>query len=140
MRFQNKTLSSKVSDAINICTFLLSPKSKMVTDIGYKTDWKYNTPENVVDELLKVRPRIEVYFYKSLNPFSKAVGYYQSEKIYLNTRKVSSESFEMSDLVGLLLHEYAHYCGFTHGNNYKTQDKVMHSVPYYLSENIKNWL
>lgn len=140
MRFQNKTLSSKVSDAISICTFLLSPKSKMITDLSYKTDWKYNTPENVVDELLKVRPRVDVYFYKSLNPFTRAVGYYQSGKIHLNTRKVSSESFEMSDLVGLLLHEYAHYCGFTHGNNYKTQDKVMHSVPYYLSENIKNWL
>jgi hypothetical protein len=140
MRFINKTLNPKVTDAIYLANNLLASESKLITDIRYKNDWKYNTPANFIDELLKVRPPISVFFYRSFNPFTKVLGYYQSGQININVKKVSLESFATEDLVGLLLHEYAHYCGFTHGNNYKTQDKVMYSVPYYLSENIKNWL
>lgn len=140
MRFINKTLSPKVTDAIYLANNLLTSESKLITDIRYKNDWKYNTSSNLIDELLKVRPPISVFFYRSFNPFTKVLGYYKSGQIYINVKKVRSESFSTEDLVGLLLHEYSHYCGFTHGNNYKTLDKVLYSVPYYISENIKNWI
>jgi hypothetical protein len=74
------------------------------------------------------REPINVYCYKPFYPFSKAIGYYDGEAIWINLRKM--EVMGLNDLVGLFLHEYAHYCGYKHGNNYKSKDKLF-KVPTY---------
>jgi len=83
----------------------------------------------------KVAP---IFFYKPFNVFSKAMGYSDGKAIYLNSRKFKDFSF--NDLVGLLLHERLHMVGFSHGNNYKTAEKCLYSVNYFVSENIERWI
>jgi hypothetical protein len=139
-RFQNLTNQQKISDAILIAENLLSFKSNMMTEIKLKNDFKYGsgTGENVFQELYKDHPIVNIYTYRSFNPWSAAIGYSDGKAIYTNVRKLPSMS--VVDVVGNILHEYAHYCGFSHGNNYKTEEKCLYSVPYYLSENIEKWI
>jgi predicted SprT family Zn-dependent metalloprotease len=110
----------------------------MANDLTMKTDWKYGTKGDVLKTLLQEREPIHLFTYRPWNPFTKAIGYFDGKDIHININKLPRLS--NSDLVGLLLHEYAHYCGFTHGNNYKTEEKCLYSVPYYLSENVEKWL
>lgn len=117
---------------------MLYPGSKMMNEIAGKNDFKYDSGSGI-DVYLKLsaaRKPITVGVYRSKNPWSKAVGYFDGKGIYINTRK----KLLRDEIVGLFLHEYAHYCGFSHGNNFKTKEKCLYSVPYWLSENVSKWL
>lgn len=142
-RFRNCIISSEVGSAIRVAEKLLSPESKMIQELeSNKASFKYNTPENFIELLLKKKEIINVYTYRPYNIWSKVIGHYSDGKIYLNLRKLPSMGH--IDLVGFLLHEYAHYSGLHHGTgptrNYITKDKLLYSVPYYLSENVAKWI
>lgn len=142
MRFRNMTLEARISYAIFTAEKLLDPTSELIKAVWHKDDWQYDTVANgylVSLRLVKVREPIQVFFYTPWNPFTRAIGYFNGEnEIHLN--KLRFPKLTQNELIGLLLHEYSHYCGFTHGNNYKTEDKCLYSVPYYLSENVTKWM
>lgn len=145
-RFENKTVHKKIALAVTLATTLLTPFSPMVKDIAAKTDFQYDSgPGDFVSTtLLAERKPIQVFTYRKA--FTKAVGYFDGQAIYINLAKV--DSMTELDLAGLLLHEYSHYCGFHHTDpgfwgrrraNYKTINKCLYSVPYWISENIGMW-
>ena len=140
MRFRNCIIDNKVNEAVKIANDLLTAGSSLINDISNKDDFQYNSGHGiqVALNLILAREPINIYAYKPLYPFSKAIGYFDGEAIWINMRKM--EVLSQSDLIGLLLHEYSHYCGYKHGNNYKSKHKCNHSVPYWLSENIKRWV
>lgn len=139
-RFYNMTTQQKISDAILIAEKLLGYNSKMLIEISKKDDFKYNSGKGVEVALTlhSERSLVKVYTYKPFNPWTSAIGYSDGKAIYVNIRKLPNMS--VIDVASNLTHEYSHYCGFSHSSNYKTQDKVLFSVPYYLSENIRRWL
>lgn len=139
-RFINTGKDEKVDCAIKKANELLMAESIMIKAIKNKNDFEYGSGLGaaVALNLVSSRDPIDVKTYKPLYPFSKALGYYDGESIWINMRKMHAMS--ESDLVGLLLHEYAHYCKFMHGSNYKSRHKCLYSVPYFLSENAKFWL
>jgi len=137
MRFVNNTYDLNVNRAIENANDLLTLYSKMANDISIKTDWKYGVSGDVLNNLLQDREPIEIFTYRPWNPWTKAIGYFDGKAIHINIRRMP---MDITSITGLLLHEYAHYCGYTHGNNYKTQDKCIYSVPYFLSENVHRWL
>jgi hypothetical protein len=109
-------------------------------ELGTKDNFGYDSGDgyNVAYKLIHGRDNVPVFFYKPFNPWSAAMGYSDGKAIYINSRKFAS--FAREDLIGLLLHEYSHIAGFSHGNNYKTEEKCLFSVPYFISENVKRWL
>jgi len=137
MKFINKTNYPIVSDAIKKAEELLTLTSPMMDSIS-KHEFKYDSGSsaNVVNKLLS-GGSVEVEVYTPWR-FSKAVGMFDGKKISISTRALNWMKLE--DVVGLLLHEYSHFVGFTHGNNYPSRDKDLYSVPYYISSNIKLWL
>ena len=140
-RFYNNILGNKeVADAITIAEKLFMPDSPMMIELKAKNDWKYNsgTGEEVFKKITECTKIAPVFMYKSKWFWSAALGYSDGKSIYINSRKFGS--LDKAELIGLLLHEAAHMCGFSHANNYKTEDKVKFSVPYYVSENIVKWL
>ena len=139
-KFINNTINQNIKEAICLATDLLTHESKMIDDVMNKNDFKYNsgTGEEVAQKLLRPLPPIKVNTYRPWNPWTKAIGYYDGTGIYINVRAL--EWMTVTDITANLIHEYSHYAGFGHGNNYKTNDKVLFSVPYYLSENISRWL
>lgn len=140
MRFRNNIIDSRINDAVKKANDMLQAGSNLIEHISSKEDFKYNSGMGIqiALNLILAREPIDIYVYKSINPFSKALGYFDGESIWINSRKI--DSLNSSELIGLLLHEYAHYCGYKHGNNYKTLDKCLYSVPYYLSENVELWV
>ena len=140
MRFKNCTLSNEVNHAIYVVERLLEPNSSMIKALQSKADWRFNSGSSgeVIVKLLEERKPISIYTYKSWNPFTKAVGYFDGKAIYLSVKAL--ESFDFSQVCGLILHEYAHYCGFNHANNFKNKEKCLFSVPYYLSDNCTKWV
>ena len=140
MRFRNCIISHEITHAIKQVEKLLTVDSSMIKELQSKNDWRFNsgTSGEVIVKLLEEREPINVYTYRPWNPFSKAVGYYDGKAIHINVKAL--ESFNFEKLCGLLIHEYSHYCGFSHGNNYKTEDKCKYSVPYFLSDNITRWI
>lgn len=148
MRFVNKTGDGKVDIAINAAEELLKEQSKMMVELRSKQDWRYDSGSgaDVVANLLKEKAVIPVYFWSSWRPTS-AVGYFDGAAIHINKSKMPF--FSTADLLGLLLHEYSHYQGFHHVDpgwlgrrraNYKTEEKCLYSVPYFISENVARWL
>lgn len=143
MRYRNCIIGKELSHPIQIAESLLTPYSLMTKELQKNAGiFKYNTPDNFLELLLQKKEPISVFTYRPKNPWSKAVGYYSSGKIHLNIRKLPE--MDKLDLIGFLLHEYAHYSGLHHGTgplrNYITEDKLKYSVPYYLSENVKKWI
>lgn len=138
MKFVNKTNKTAISDAIADAHILLNANSSLIQDIFNKNDWLYDSGKGseIVLKLLKKRDPVDVYFYKPIYPWSSAIGHFDGEAIHINFKKILNHNA----LVGLLLHEYAHYCGFSHGSNYKSKQKTLYSVPYWLSENVGNYL
>lgn len=138
MRFVNKTNKITIDAAIMEVDYLLKHDSPLMADLYAKTDWKFNSGSSadILITLLRKRDPIDIYYYKPLYPWSAALGYFDGEAIHINYKKMLSHK----DVVGLLLHEYAHYCGYKHGNNYKSKEKCLYSVPYWLSENVKNYI
>lgn len=137
MRFVNNTYDVTVNRAIESACELLTLYSKMANDLTLKTDWKYGVRGDVLKTLLIERKPIEIFTYRPWNPWTKAIGYFDGKAIHINIKRLPMDT---TDLTGLLLHEYSHYCGYTHGNNYKTEDKCLYSVPYFISENVEKWL
>lgn len=137
MKFINKTGNELIETAIKFAEECLVPNSKIMKLVSIKNDWKYGTKLSGYDLVyalcIEYHEPIEVKFYKSFNPWSAAIAYYDGSAIYFNTRKLSKIPV---DITKTLCHEWAHHCGFSHGNNYKTEDKCKYSVPYFLSENI----
>jgi len=133
-RFRNCIIDKNIIVAINEAERLLLPSSPLMA-LASVTKFKYGAEKvNVVHELTKERELINIYTYRPWNPFSKAIGYFDGKAIHVNIKML--ENFDYSKVVGLLIHEYSHYCGFSHGNNYPTVDKKKFSVPYWLSENV----
>jgi hypothetical protein len=142
-RFNLCAISTKLEIAIDEVKYLLSHNTPMMTDISGKQDWKYNSGSglSIHDSLLKERDVINVYIVPSKN--TKAVAYFQNGNIYIYQSYLDYCS--IGELIGTLLHEYAHYCGFNHNSsfgtsNFKTKAKCLYSVPYYLSENVTRWI
>lgn len=137
MKFKNCVINQEVAFAIKQVEKLLEKDSQMIKELSAKKDFKFDSID-VVFKLLMEKEPVPVFTYKSWNPWSKAVGYFDGKAIYLSVKAL--DKFDFAQVCGLLLHEYAHYCGFSHGNNYKTEEKCLYSVPYYLSENITKWV
>jgi hypothetical protein len=142
-RFNLCAVSTKLEIAIHDAQNLLNHNTRMINEIVDKQDWKYNSGTGLAvrDSLLKERDVINVYVAPSKN--TKAVAYFQNGNIYIYQTYLDTVLFV--NLVGTLLHEYAHYCGFNHNSsfgtsNFKTKAKCLYSVPYYLSENVARWV
>lgn len=135
-KFLNVTGKNEVASAIATAEQLLFKSSILMSAIRKKNDFKFNSGDGefVAEKLSETDFIIPVHLYRPVNPFTKAIGYYEGGKIYLNSRRLSS--LAAAEIAGLLCHEWAHACGFTHGNNFKTKEKIRHSVPYYLSESV----
>lgn len=133
-RFINNTLSKEISLAIKIAEELLMPGSKMIEEISKKNDFAFNSGNglSVAMKLMTKREPLPVFTYKSVNPWSKAIGGYDGKVINLNSRMLPK--LNIKELAGCLCHEWSHYAGFGHGNNFPGQDKNLYSVPYFLSE------
>lgn len=139
MRFENCTLHHNISHAIEQVEKLLHPSSKMIKELSQKNDFKFNSGlgSDVVLRLLTLGKTLKIFTYRPWNPFSRAMGYYDGKAIHININKI--DSFDYGEICGLLLHEYAHHCGFAHGNNFPSKEKNLYSVPYFLSTNITKW-
>lgn len=138
-RFQNSTVGvSKLVEAIRLAESDFLHSSEIMNAVRLKNDWKYGagTGEEVAFELTKERPLISVYVSRASRP-TKALGVFANGVITFYDHYLETASIE--DLRRSLRHEYSHYCGFNHNSalwtsNYKTKDKCLYSVPYWLSE------
>jgi len=140
MVFQNCIIDKKMIHAIKWAQLLLKGSSPMVLAILQKDDWRFNSGKStdIILKLLTQRDPVNVFSYRPWNPFSKAIAYTDGKAIYFNIKKL--DDISETEIVGCLLHEYAHICGFTHGNNFPSEEKNDYSVPYYLSQNVKKWV
>lgn len=140
--FQNMTNFKEITNAISIAENLLISDSKLYESIFAKNDWKYDKIKSgaeVAYNLVEIqRKPIHVLTYKPWNPWTKAIGYFDGKAIHINTRKLPFMT--TVEIAANLVHEYAHYCGYSHGSNFKTGFKCKYSVPYFLSENIEKWI
>ena len=138
-RFQNSTVGiPKLIEAIRLAEADLEWNSDIMARVLTKNDWKYNsgTGEKVFIQLSQERNPVSVYMAKG-NPRSAALGMYSNGVITFYEHYV--ERATVDELRRSLRHEYAHYAGFNHfssfgRSNYKTKDKCLYSVPYWLSE------
>lgn len=138
MRFRNCVIDKEIGLAIKECETLLVEGSNIMEEIKTRA-FKFDSGlgHQIVTNLLSQRPPVSVFVYKAKNPWSAALGYSDGKSIYINTRKLP---INKRDLVGLLLHEYSHYCGYSHGNNWPSEEKNVYSVPYFISSNIARWI
>jgi len=140
--FINCTLNQNINHGIFVANKLLNPASLMIIELKDKKDWKYDTPENFIDLLTSFKEQINVLTYSPVYPWSKTIAYYQRGAIHFNLRKMPS--LGSIDIAGTLIHELCHHVGIHHGTgktrNFKTKDKSLYSVPYYISDNIYNWV
>ena len=148
MRFQNMTIHPFITDAVKVAEYIIEGKVlyQKLKEKHYSREWfKYDTGTftDVVTKLKSNHSPISILTYDP-GYKSKSIGYYQDSEIYLNVRTIHSlKSFE---IVGFLLHERAHFLGFHHVDkgwwgkiraNYKTANKCKYSLPYWLSENVR---
>ena len=139
-RFYINVISDKIKNAALDAERLLHYESNMMKEIRLKNDWKYNSGsgEEIYDKFASTTKIVPVFTYRPKWIFSKAIGYFDGESIHINTRKLHDLSH--ADIVGLLCHEYSHAVGYSHGNNYPSENKNKFSVPYFISSNIDKWL
>jgi hypothetical protein len=140
LRFDNRTANTALNPLIKRANELLDIGSNMMLAVRYKDNFRYNSGAGLDIALKfhsceKVAP---IFFYRPKNPFTKALGYSKNGEVYLNSKKFNY--FTEVDIIGLLVHEYAHVAGFSHGSNYPSTEKNNFSVPYYLSHNISKWI
>lgn len=140
MKFQNNVINKNVAAAIVDAERLLRPESKMMQELRLKNDFKYNsgTGEEVYNKIVNCDVIAPVFTYRPFWFRSKVLGYADGKAIYLNLYKL--DKLNHTEVVGLCLHEYLHMAGFNHKSNFKTQDKVLYSVPYFVSEGISRWI
>jgi len=139
-RFENRTTNLELNALTNKANELLHHESVMMKEVSWKNDFKFNSgdAQAVFLKFLTCDKIAPVFFYKPKWAWSKAMGYSDGKAIHLNSRKFGS--FTEADIIGLLIHEYSHIAGFSHGSNYPSEEKNKFSVPYFLSSNIEKWL
>jgi hypothetical protein len=88
---------------------------------------KLPTPQ--ICEVLFSKTAMDIYIkpYKSVNPFSAAIGYAEGNVIYANIRKL--DSIDLYERIQNIYHEYCHLAGFSHDGNRPTPYNLG-SVPY----------
>lgn len=144
MRLEDNTGRVRIKNAIQLAEKLLSPNSKMMDELIQKNDFKYNSGSGVAVALeLQAIPPWPVNVYTYTKKGTKAIGYAELHKgIFVNTECLSWVSDPQ--LVGLMIHEWSHFRGYSHGSwpfgNFKTEEKCKYSVPYFCSENVSRWL
>lgn len=143
-RFIINAIDQKLLEAVIRAEALLDPKSALMMAVKQKNDWKYNagTGDAVYQRLISQASLVPVFVVAPKRKTS-AVGYFQNGKIFIYTTYLETATVE--ELVATLLHEWAHHQGFNHSSafgtsNFKTKHKCLYSVPYWLSENAKNYL
>ncbi len=148
MKFINMTNNSDLTPACRIAEDLINnPLSQMHQDllrVDYYFRWSWDNKGSNLSDQVECRFRIingpeevKVFTYRPKWPFTKAVAYADKKGIHFNIYKV--DKTDLASKVGTLLHEYAHKCEFGHGNNFKTEEKVKFSIPYWLSSNVSRW-
>lgn len=143
MRFVNMTNNKLIDEAIGKAMRLLSWDSKMLSEISTKSDWKYGLEGwrgvQVADKLMSYREDVKIFTYRPFNPLTRAIAMTNGDgAIHFNIYKIHKTT--MADKVGTIQHEYAHLCGFKHGSNWRTKEKELHSVPYWLTVNSERFL
>jgi hypothetical protein len=139
-RFIVNIIDKRMIEAVADAERILTPGSALYHAIIKKTDWAFNsgTGAEICMKLASPTKVCPIFTYRPKWPWSSAIAYYQKGAIHFNIYKLPDMSH--SEIVATLCHEYSHHVGFGHGNNYKTKEKILHSVPYYISENISDWL
>lgn len=136
MRFKNHTTNQNLTIACAMADAMLNPGSKLLKAVTAKNDWKYGTniTGRQVAVLLAMTPLepIPVVLYRPLNPWSKMRASWDGEVIAINPRYLAKDSTGVLQIIGSLIHEWGHVCGFKHGNNFRTKDKELYSVPYWI--------
>lgn len=97
-----------------------------------------HSPLEVSLRLKAVVPFLEIYIkpYKTLNPFSRVIGYAQSNTIFVNTRKIDLPYYERVENIA---HETLHLCGYKHRGNYVNAFNLK-TVPYMVGSIFKNYV
>jgi hypothetical protein len=137
------TLSKEIDAAIVLAETLLTSGSSLMNAIKAKQDFKYNSNsgEFVHWELVKPGEPLKVFTYSPKWRWSSAIGYFDGRATHLNLRKLPVMSVQ--DIASNLCHEYCHGRGFNHGTgataNYKTEEKVKFSVPYFVSAFVSSY-
>jgi hypothetical protein len=84
-----------------------------------------------------VNLEITVEGYKSVNPWSKAIGHAKGTTIYVNTRKLYD--LDVYERCGNFYHEFCHLAGFEHKGNSATKYNL-ETVPYKAGKIFENYL
>lgn len=154
MRFINMTNHGSINEAIQKAEKLLLPESPLMKAVQ-EVKWRFGLeifgpcyvynylffgPKgSVYDDESDTHEPIKVFTYKPGWRFTKAIAMTNGDgAIHFNIYKINKTS--LADKVSTILHEYAHLCGFSHGSNWRTREKELYSVPYYLSANASRWL
>lgn len=137
--FQNNIVGyDNILEAIKLAESFLVRDSALMTEILYKSDWKYRTPPMpmLAQMLFAEKETIKLFTYRPFWPYSKAIAYYKNNTINFNIYKLYKLS--VKEIAATLVHEKMHQLGFSHGSNRITKDKLIYSVPYFASEFILN--
>ena len=139
-RFKNNVISQDVAFAIMVAEKMLSEDSAMMRELSEKNDFRFNSGNGfeVCQKILACTVIAPVFTYRPKVFWSKAMGYSDGKAIHLNLRKL--DNFNLHELTGLLVHEYLHLVGFSHGSNFPSTEKNQFSVNFFCSQNIKRWL
>lgn len=79
---------------------------------------------------------VNVVPYKTVNPWSKVIGYAKGNTIYVNTRK---SDLSLLDRIENIFHEATHLIGFSHDGNRVTNYNLK-TVPYLSANIFKNFI
>lgn len=126
----------KLKDAAMVANWLLT-SSEFYDEIEkVKTFTHSNEDGFEVSRKLKNNRHImqvNVKEYKSLWPWSKAIGYFSKRRprdINVNIRKI--DSLDVWDYIGNYIHEKMHMLGYSHKGNNKYKHNNVDSVPYLV--------
>lgn len=78
---------------------------------------------------------ITVKNYKTVNPWSRVLGYAEGNTIYINERK----TLNAIERAGNLYHEFCHLAGFNHDGNRPTKYNLL-TVPYLCGNMFEKYL
>ena len=141
MRWRN------VNEAVNYCNFTLFNMDKELMNFLDKIsehkgfDMSDAGTDYIADRIMKFRQadlKMKVVIYESLNPFSRAYGYYTKSRPYdvnINSRKLGGRSTE--SIVNTLVHELIHAIdgldvkhSYGHGSN--SREGKQNTAPYWI--------